>query len=66
MEELLRRKAAELAEAETKANVNESVPGSSAHESAPKNPKTGEIGGPTGKEPTRYGDWERNGRVSDF
>jgi len=25
-----------------------------------------EIGGPTGLEPTRYGDWERNGRVSDF
>jgi hypothetical protein len=25
-----------------------------------------EIGGPRGLEPTRYGDWERNGRVSDF
>lgn len=25
-----------------------------------------EIGGPQGPEPTRYGDWERNGRVSDF
>ena len=25
-----------------------------------------EIGGPQGLEPTRYGDWERNGRVSDF
>jgi hypothetical protein len=25
-----------------------------------------EIGGPTGPEPTRYGDWEKNGRVSDF
>jgi hypothetical protein len=30
----------------------------------PKLPK--EIGGPTGPEPTRYGDWERNGRCSDF
>lgn len=30
------------------------------------NPKTGEIGGPKGPEPTRYGDWERKGRVSDF
>lgn len=30
------------------------------------NPETGEIGGPTGPEPTRYGDWERKGRVSDF
>ena len=25
-----------------------------------------EVGGPTGPEPTRYGDWERKGRVSDF
>jgi hypothetical protein len=26
----------------------------------------GEIGGPSGPEPTRYGDWERKGIVSDF
>lgn len=25
-----------------------------------------EIGGPTGPEPTRYGDWEQKGRCSDF
>jgi hypothetical protein len=25
-----------------------------------------EINGPKGPEPTRYGDWERKGRVSDF
>jgi hypothetical protein len=31
-----------------------------------RNPKTGEIGGPRGPEPTRYGDWERKGRVIDF
>lgn len=30
------------------------------------NPNTGEIGGPKGPEPTRYGDWERKGRVTDF
>lgn len=28
--------------------------------------KAEEIGGPVGPEPTRYGDWERKGRVSDF
>jgi hypothetical protein len=28
--------------------------------------KPEEIGGPKGPEPTRYGDWEKNGRVSDF
>ena len=26
----------------------------------------GEIGGPSGPEPTRFGDWERKGRCSDF
>ncbi|MGB1539355.1 MAG: DUF1674 domain-containing protein [Rickettsiales bacterium] len=25
-----------------------------------------EIGGPKGPEPTRYGDWEVDGRCSDF
>ncbi len=30
------------------------------------NPVTGEINGPKGPEPSRYGDWERKGRVSDF
>jgi hypothetical protein len=36
----------------------------------PEPPKSGEkpreIGGPKGPEPTRYGDWEQNGRCSDF
>jgi hypothetical protein len=27
------------------------------------NPETGERNGPKGPEPTRYGDWERKGRV---
>mmetsp|Transcript_16067 Transcript_16067/g.36730 ORF Transcript_16067/g.36730 Transcript_16067/m.36730 type:complete len:143 (-) Transcript_16067:147-575(-) len=35
-----------------------------------QNQETGEIGGPKGSlrgaEPTRFGDWELNGRVSDF
>lgn len=30
----------------------------------PSMPK--EVGGPAGPEPTRFGDWERKGRVSDF
>jgi hypothetical protein len=29
-------------------------------------PDTVEVGGPKGPEPTRYGDWERNGRCSDI
>jgi hypothetical protein len=28
--------------------------------------ETVEIGGPPGPEPTRFGDWERNGRCVDF
>ncbi|XP_050531669.1 succinate dehydrogenase assembly factor 4, mitochondrial-like [Daktulosphaira vitifoliae] len=31
-----------------------------------RNPITGEKNGPKGPEPTRYGDWERKGRVTDF
>ncbi|PAA78228.1 hypothetical protein BOX15_Mlig025765g2, partial [Macrostomum lignano] len=30
------------------------------------NPLTGEIEGPRGPEPTRFGDWERKGRCIDF
>jgi len=33
---------------------------------ADKAPISKEIGGPSGPEPTRYGDWERNGRCTDF
>jgi len=32
----------------------------------PSPPKPKEIGGPKGPEPTRYGDWEVNGRCTDF
>jgi len=33
---------------------------------AAKPPAPKEIGGPKGPEPTRYGDWEKNGIASDF
>ena len=36
------------------------------HELGWKNKKTGEYGGPKGPEPTRFGDWEHKGRISDF
>ena len=40
-------------------------------EKTPKAPKTDpdsvpEIGGREGPDPTRYGDWEKNGRCIDF
>jgi len=44
-----------------------------AAEQAPKqapgqgrSPSAGEQGGPSGPEPTRYGDWERKGIAVDF
>ena len=35
-------------------------------EPATEKSETEEYGGPKGPEPTRYGDWEKGGRVSDF
>ena len=32
----------------------------------PQPKKVEEIGGPPGPEPTRYGDWQFNGKVTDF
>jgi hypothetical protein len=32
----------------------------------PQQPLPKEVDGPPGPEPTRYGDWERKGRVTDF
>ena len=32
----------------------------------PQPKKVEEIGGPRGPEPTRYGDWQFNGKVTDF
>jgi hypothetical protein len=34
--------------------------------SMPPAPKAVEIGGRDGPDPTRYGDWEKNGRCIDF
>lgn len=31
-----------------------------------KRPEHKEINGPKGLEPTRFGDWEKNGRCTDF
>ena len=40
--------------------------GAETAERMPATPKPKEIGGPSGPEPTRYGDWERNGICYDF
>ena len=41
-----------------------SPPAGDAADAKLQKPK--EIGGPKGPEPTRYGDWEKNGRCIDF
>jgi hypothetical protein len=41
-------------------------PADGAPAPAKKPVKPPEFGGPEGPEPTRYGDWERNGRCVDF
>ena len=51
--------------------TNTKADSSAPEDAAPPRPtpaaqKPGEIGGPKGPEPTRYGDWEVNGRCSDF
>jgi len=35
-------------------------------ERAPIGPRAKEVGGQPGPDPTRYGDWEKNGIASDF
>ncbi|KAA0596986.1 DUF1674 domain-containing protein [Azospirillum lipoferum] len=51
-------------EAVTKTSAIEAAP--DATETKAPEQKPGEIGGPKGPEPTRYGDWEFKGRCSDF
>ena len=41
-------------------------PAPSPADSRAKKPLPKEINGPKGLEPTRYGDWEKNGIASDF
>ena len=54
------------------AESNEKVGGDTGEEqnqkpaSKPEEPRPKEIGGRKGPDPTRYGDWEKNGRCIDF
>ena len=46
--------------------MERSKPSDEKQAEKPAAPKPEEHGGPKGPEPTRYGDWEVNGRCSDF
>lgn len=52
----------------TKAPHTENRKNKADESSAPRGPKQpdGEVNGPKGPEPTRYGDWEVGGRCTDF
>jgi hypothetical protein len=54
--------------AETNAATPDAVLPPARPQSAPASGPnaSGEIGGPTGPEPTRFGDWEKKGRCIDF
>ena len=54
----------ESAEKAARADRSEDKPAGSAAAKPEKRPK--ELGGPSGPEPTRYGDWERKGICVDF
>lgn len=47
-----------------KNSTEKDQPAAEGRETAQPQPK--EIGGRKGPEPTRYGDWEKNGIISDF
>ncbi|HEX5327853.1 MAG TPA: DUF1674 domain-containing protein [Acetobacteraceae bacterium] len=49
---------------ELETTERQAEPAEAPTKAEPKPPN--EIGGPKGPEPTRYGDWERNGRCIDF
>ncbi|MCB1849195.1 MAG: DUF1674 domain-containing protein [Gammaproteobacteria bacterium] len=57
------QKIEELSSAQPETAVDDPAGSAEARDQSQR-PK--EYGGPKGKEPTRYGDWEKNGRCIDF
>jgi hypothetical protein len=58
-----------LAEFAPVPNAHPAVTDENAKDAQPSTtpePQPAETGGPSGPEPTRFGDWERNGRCIDF
>ncbi|WP_421707336.1 DUF1674 domain-containing protein [Algihabitans sp.] len=57
---------ADLARAEADAKAAQEVQAETQAKVGADNRKPEELGGPSGPEPTRYGDWERKGICYDF
>lgn len=55
-----------MSEVKPESPTAETAPPSAPVASVPTPPAPREIGGRAGPEPTRYGDWEKNGRCIDF
>lgn len=56
-----------MSEADKDTNVEQSEkPDTKEAKTAPTSKRQKEFGGQAGPEPTRYGDWEKNGIISDF
>lgn len=55
-----------MAEDATTTEPNEKAAAPKPKASGARKPMPKEIGGVTGPEPTRYGDWEHKGRCTDF
>ena len=47
-------------------SLQDAAPDRHAHSTPLPQAPPREVGGPSGPEPTRYGDWERKGRCIDF
>ncbi|MFO1073124.1 MAG: DUF1674 domain-containing protein [Geminicoccaceae bacterium] len=66
------RPAAAAAEAGKAADGGEALTGNERRQEVPPVPPRGpeqppgEVDGPPGPEPTRFGDWEKGGRCTDF
>jgi hypothetical protein len=58
--------AARIAEAAKRANAEAQARRAQKDNEQDRKQLPPELGGPKGPEPTRYGDWERKGIVSDF
>ena len=55
-----------MSQQETKKPVSQDPRPREAGQQKSQSPHPREINGPKGPEPTRYGDWEKNGRCIDF
>ncbi len=62
----MKSKEIELQSADAELKIDDDLYLQQADLIVPQKLPIGEVNGPKGPEPTRYGDWERKGRCVDF